>query len=206
MKKLSYAIIALLLASCAWHPHLEAGLSYPDMLSPIYFLDTFQIREPVVVAYIDDIPYITTEAILRDTLDKTPLAERKGVIRYLIQVVTLDKIRDYIEIHKNLNNNFLYAYQRKNELINEGLNLLFMDSINGMAIYRFDLQPRNYLLTMITKKDSMIMTHGGVGDLANDVIIGVEYSNDYMFALSPLFSRKDRKTLLKREFDWLHKR
>lgn len=202
MKKIVYFIIVSLISGCAVHPQLKTGIAFPDMLSPIYYLDTFQIRDPVVI-YINSVPYITNKTILKDTLDDKPLEERKGVIQYLDMDLTVNKTWDYIQLYKiprrELRKSY-YSLQYENERIFIEDNLIFVDSLQGAAVYRFDLQPENFLLTLITKKDSTITTHGGgPGLLANDVIIGVDYSNDYMFALAPLFSRKNKKILMQRE-------
>lgn len=214
MKKIFYFIIVLLNFGCAVHPHLRSGITFPDVISPIYYLDTFQIRNPVVV-YINSVPYITDEAILRDTIDNKPLEERKGVIRYLDLDLSINKTGDYIRLYDmprfNLYKTF-YSLQYNSERIFIEDNLLLSDSINGLPIYRFDLKPQNFLLTLVARTEHTIPYIEGWGEevpfnispsdkftLANDVIDGFVFSQDYILALAPLFSKKDQRILLQRE-------
>lgn len=204
MKKLIYLGLGLILMSCSGQPHMKPELVYPEMISPIYFLDTFRIEKPVV-AYIDSEPYITSESIIKDSLDKDKLLEQKGVIRYLTQNLASNKAWDYVKIYNNTrktNNRSLYSLQYVNEVIFIEDNLVFLDSLKGVALYRFDLEPQNFLLTLITKKDSLLVGFSSSGgNLANDAIMGVEYSNDYMLALAPLYSKAIRKLLNQRYLD-----
>lgn len=179
---------------------MKPGASYPEMISPIYFLDTFQIRNPLV-AFIDSEPYIASASILEDSLDKKGLLARKGVIRYLTDDLASDKTWDYVKIYNDTpkaDRRSFYSLQSMNEFIYIEDNLKFVDSIKGVAVYCFDIEPQNFLLTLIAREDSLITSRGGEGDLANDVILGVEYSNDYMLAIAPLFSAKNRKILNQR--------
>lgn len=214
MKKIFYFIIVLLNFGCAVHPHLRSGITFPDVISPIYYLDTFQIRNPVVV-YINSVPYITDEAILRDTIDNKPLEERKGVVRYLTRNLSIVKSGVYYDIYK-INSKEIrksyYTQQYENDRLFIEDNLFISDSINGLPVYRFDLKPQNFLLTLVARTEHTIPYIEGWGEevpfnispsdkftLANDVIDGFVFSQDYILALAPLFSKKDQKILLQRE-------
>ncbi|WP_418408739.1 hypothetical protein [Alistipes sp.] len=200
MKKSVVLLACIIMMSCSGRPHMKPGASYPEMISPIYFLDTFQIRNPLV-AFIDSEPYIASASILKDSLDKKGLLARKGVIRYLTDNLASDKTWDYVKIYNDTpkaDRRSFYSLQSMNEFIYIEDNLKFFDSIKGVAVYSFDIEPQNFLLTLIAREDSLITSRGGEGDLANDVILGVEYSNDYMLAIAPLFSAKNRKILNQR--------
>lgn len=214
MKILSCLTI-LLLCGCSVHPIIRSNVTFPDVISPIYYLDTFQIQNPVVV-FIKSIPYITTEAILKDTLNKTALEERKGVIRYLTQKLGEMKSGEYVEIYciPRVDKSFFALHYENQRLFIED-NLYLADSINGIAVFRFDLQPHNFLLTLVAKTENTEPYIEGWGEersftydeafddnnitLKDDVIIDIIYSKDYVFALAPLFSNKDKKALLRRE-------
>ena len=195
MKKAKIGIFILIVStfwmSCNNVERIKSGITYPDMISPIYYLDTFQIKKPLVV-FIDSEPYIVSESILENTLDKNDLLENKGVVRYLTQSLTENKTWDYLRIYNTPRKRIrksLYDLQYSNEFINIEDNLQFVDSLRGFAIYRFDTEPQSFMLTLITKKDSLITNH--------DVILGVEYSNDYMLAIAPIYSKQYLKKMQK---------
>ena len=60
-------------------------------------------------------------------------------------------------------------------------------TVQGVAVYRFDREPQNFLLSLIATEV--------YEDTLGDVIYGIEYSNDYMLAILPLYSRKDREAI-----------
>lgn len=66
-------------------------------------------------------------------------------------------------------------------------NLKLLDSVQGVAVYRFEREPQNFLLSLIATEV--------YEDTLGDVIYGIEYSNDYMLAILPLYSRKDREAI-----------
>jgi len=206
MKFVLYLLLGLILTGCSSQHNMAPGLIYPDMISPIYYLDTFQIRKPMV-AFIDSEPYMISESILENMLNKNDLLEKKGVVRYLTQDLVAYKALDYIRISNTsnkTNRKSLYYLQSSNEFINIEDNLKFVDSLKGVAIYRFDTDPQSFILTLITKKDSVIINH--------DVVLGVEYSNDYMLAIAPLYSKRYLKEMQKfyyrrlngKEPDWTY--
>ena len=194
MKKSILILIGMTLISCSGRPNMKVGITYPDMISPIYFLDTFQIQKPIVV-YINSLPYITSDEVFNNVPDKTALSETRGVTRYLTEDLVTNKAWDFVKIYnttEKTDDKSFYHLQYMNSFLNIEHNLNLLDSMQGIAIYRFDVEPQNFLLTLIAKKDSLITSYGGTGNLANDVILGVEYSNDYMLAIAPLFSTKDK--------------
>ena len=183
------------LTGCSGRPQIEKGVNYPDMISPIYYLDTFQIQKPLVV-YINSIPYITSEEVFNRVTDKTNLPKTRGVIRYLTSVHTSNRAYTYLCIYKVPNRFFNQPFeilQSQNNYAFFGRNLKLIDSVQGVAVYRFDRKPRTFLLTLITTEE--------YEDRLGDIIEKVEYSNDYMFAIAPLFSKKDRRAL---HFKCLH--
>lgn len=177
------------LTGCSGRPQIEKGVNYPDMISPIYYLDTFQIQKPLVV-YINSIPYITSEEVFNRVTDKTNLPKTRGVIRYLTSVHTSNRAYTYRCIYKVPNRFFNQPFenlQSQNNYAFFGRNLKLIDSVQGVAVYRFDRKPRTFLLTLITTEE--------YEDRLGDTVEKVEYSNDYMFAIAPLFSKKDRRAL-----------
>ena len=216
MKIIFKLLTGILLSGCSCHPQLKQDLTYPEMISPIYYLETFQIRDPVVI-FIQGKPYITTETILRDTLDERPLEERKGVVRYLSRNLASMKSWYYIGIYKLPRielKKTLYTLQYDYISLFFEDNIIFVDSLYGSAIYHFDIQPQSFLLALVAKTEDVTPFIKGWGDasyfdndiesnnrysLENDNIEDIDYSSDYILALAPLFSKKDQKILLQRE-------
>lgn len=177
------------LTGCSGRPQIKKGVNYPDMISPIYYLDTFQIQKPLVV-YINSIPYITSEEVFNRVTDKTNLPKTRGVIRYLTSDLRINKKDTYRCIYKVPNRFFNQPFEilhSQNNYVSFGTNLKLIDSVQGVAVYRFDRKPRTFLLTLITTEE--------YEDRLGDIVEKVEYSNDYMFAIAPLFSKKDRRAL-----------
>ena len=191
MKTINYLVLGMILTSCSGQSHMKQRLMYPCMISPIYYLDTFQINNPRVVV-IDSILYITSQSVLNDSLGKNELLKKKGVETYLTQRLTMYKNIDYTKIYGKTKKRSFCGLQSENEFVYIEDNLELIDSIRDVPIYRFNIEPQNFLLTLITKKDSVLAVH--------DVIYGIEYSNDYMIAIAPIFKKKDRKTLEKNEY------
>lgn len=124
--------------------------------------------------------------------DKTALRETRGVVRYLTRDLALDRAENYSFIHKEPKRKLFhkktsYSYLRNVSFCNIEKHFQFLDSVQGVAVYRFKYKPRNFLLSLIATEV--------YEDTLGDVIYGIEYSNDYMLAILPLYSRKDREAI-----------
>ena len=189
MKKfvnLSILIVGAVLTGCSGRPQIREGFNYPEMISPIYYLDTFQIQKPLIV-YIDSEPYITSEAVFDSVADKTALRETRGVVRYLTRDLALDRAENYSFIHKEPKRKLFhkktsYSYLCNVSFCNIEKHFQFLDSVQGVAVYRFKYKPRNFLLTLISAEEYK--------DSRGRFIFGEEYSNDYILAMLPLYSRE----------------
>lgn len=177
MKKavnLTILVIVAVLTGCSGKPRIRVGFNYPEMLSPIYYLDTFQIQKPLVV-YIDSIPYITSEEVFDNVENKTDLPKTRGVVRYLTGELDAYRSFKYSLIYKEPRS-WKFS-DRPFDFVEENIKLL--DSIQGVAVYRFDRKPRTFLLALIATE-----WHN---DPNSEIIFGAEFSNDYMLAIAPLF-------------------
>ena len=188
MKKfvnLSILIVGAVLTGCSGRPRIRAEVTYPEMISPIYYLDTFQIHKPLVV-YIDSEPYITSEAVFDSVADKTALRETRGVVRYLTRDLAMKRARYYFLIYKEPKRLFrkesFYRLAKDASVYSVEKNFQFLDSVQGVAVYRFKYKPRNFLLTLISAEEYK--------DSRGRFIFGEEYSNDYILAMLPLYSRE----------------
>ena len=181
-------IVGAVLTGCSGRPRIRAEVTYPEMISPIYYLDTFQIHKPLVV-YIDSEPYITSEEVFNRVADKTTLPKTHGVARYFTPMLNDYRLYGYNGFYEasRLLNKSLRNLWYQNDFLYFERNLKLLDSVQGVAVYRFDRQPQNFLLSLIATEV--------YEDTLGDVIYGVEYSNDYMLAIFPLFSRKDREAI-----------
>ena len=181
-------IVGAVLTGCSGQPRIRAEVTYPEMISPIYYLDTFQIHKPLVV-YIDSEPYITSEEVFNRVADKTTLPKTHGVARYFTPMLNDYRLYGYNGFYEasRLLNKSLRNLWYQNDFLYFERNLKLLDSVQGVAVYRFDREPQNFLLSLIATEV--------YEDTLGDVIYGVEYSNDYMLAIFPLFSRKDREAI-----------
>lgn len=181
-------IVGAVLTGCSGQPRIRAEVTYPEMISPIYYLDTFQIQKPLVV-YIDSEPYITSEEVFNRVADKTTLPKTHGVARYFTPMLNDYRSWGYIAAYEEPRffNKSLSNLWYQNDFLYFERNLKLLDSVQGVAVYRFDREPQNFLLSLIATEV--------YEDTLGDVIYGVEYSNDYMLAIFPLFSRKDREAI-----------
>ncbi|MCI7141243.1 hypothetical protein [Alistipes sp.] len=181
-------IVGAVLTGCSGQPRIRAEVTYPEMISPIYYLDTFQIHKPLVV-YIDSEPYITSEEVFNRVADKTTLPKTHGVARYFTPMLNDYRSWGYIAAYEEPRffNKSLSNLWYQNDFLYFERNLKLLDSVQGVAVYRFDREPQNFLLSLIATEV--------YEDTLGDVIYGVEYSNDYMLAIFPLFSRKDREAI-----------
>ena len=181
-------IVGAVLTGCSGRPRIRAEVTYPEMISPIYYLDTFQIHKPLVV-YIDSEPYITSEEVFNRVADKTTLPKTHGVARYFTPMLNDYRLYGYNGFYEasRLLNKSLRNLWYQNDFLYFERNLKLLDSVQGVAVYRFDREPQNFLLSLIATEV--------YEDTLGDVIYGVEYSNDYMLAIFPLFSRKDREAI-----------
>lgn len=181
-------IVGAVLTGCSGQPRIRTEVTYPEMISPIYYLDTFQIHKPLVV-YIDSEPYITSEEVFNRVADKTTLPKTHGVARYFTPMLNDYRSWGYIAAYEEPRffNKSLSNLWYQNDFLYFERNLKLLDSVQGVAVYRFDREPQNFLLSLIATEV--------YEDTLGDVIYGVEYSNDYMLAIFPLFSRKDREAI-----------
>lgn len=191
MKKfvnLSILIIGAVLTGCSGRPQIREGFNYPEMISPIYYLDTFQIQKPLIV-YIDSEPYITSEAVFDSVADKTTLPKTHGVAKYFTPMLNNYRSGGYIAAYEEPRffNKSLSNLWYQNHFLYFERNLKLLDSVQGVAVYRFEREPQNFLLSLIATEV--------YEDTLGDVIYGIEYSNDYMLAILPLYSRKDREAI-----------
>ena len=146
-------IVGAVLTGCSGQPRIRAGITYPEMISPIYYLDTFQIQKPLIV-YIDSEPYITSEAVFDSVADKTALRETRGVVRYLTRDLALDRAKNYSFIHKEPKRKLFrkktsYSYLRNVSFCNIEKHFQFLDSGQGVAVYRFKFKPRDFFLNLL---------------------------------------------------------
>ncbi len=192
------------MVSCQNQPRIKNDITYPDLISPIYYIDTFQIISPRI-AIVDSVSYIFSLEKLMPFEDKEDFLRQRGVIRYLTPNLHWHRVIDYMEIyeHQNWKKTFS-SLATQNEFEFEEM-YLPDDSINNFAVYKFVFEPETFLLTFICSVDSVIKPEG-----VDDVILDIVYTKDYMLALAPIFSKRDLRKINElwyhrlhgRELDW----
>lgn len=187
--------------SCNEQPCIRNGVTYPDLISPIYYIETFQIDSPRV-ALIDSVPYIFSLENMVPFEDKQDFLGQKGVIRYLTpdlfshrQIYSITT-----EDHKKRSKSVSGIVEENSFYFDE---MFIQDnSLNNLPVYKFVFEPERFILTFISEIDSVI------GD--GDQIFDIQFSNDYSLAMAPLFSESDLKRINElwyrklhgRELDW----
>jgi hypothetical protein len=191
-------IKSLFLVNCTNQPHIKEGVIYPDLISPIYYLDTFQITYPRV-AIVDSLPYIFSLEKTLPFANKEDFINQKGVIRFLTRELHFIRTIAYVGIYKH--QNWEKTFQdlvTQNEFYFDEL-FIPDDSLNSIPVYRFAFEPQSFLLTLIAPIDSAITAPGH-----EDSILEVFYSKDYYPAIIPLYNKQDLKQINKLYYRLLH--
>jgi hypothetical protein len=190
MLNICFFLIALLLkVSCSFdkQSHTEKDIRYPDWISPIYYLDTFQIISPRV-ALVDSVPYIFSLESIEPFEDHDDLINQKGVISYLTPDLHKFRLMFYRKSHEYQDFNTIFpAIAERNSFYFEEMFLLD-DSINSIPVYKFVFEPEYFLLTSISRIDSFIMP-------SDCVISDIIFSKDYFMALAPIFNKRDLRKI-----------
>lgn len=197
-------IAIFVLVSCQNQPRIKMDIAYPDLISPIYYIDTFQVISPRI-AIVDSVSYIFSLEKLMPFENKADFLRQKGVIRRLTPNMHTQRVIDYIKIFEHHNwKKTLSSLATQNEFEFEEI-YLPDDSINNIPVYKFVFQPETFLLTFVSSVDSVIRPKG-----VDDVILDIVYTNDYVLALSPIYRKQDLRKINElwyrrlhgRELDW----
>lgn len=190
-------LAGIVLAGCSGQPVVwnEKELTYPQSISSIFFLDTLRVPKPIVV-YIDSLPYITSVEVFNSVRDKTKLRGTPGVLRYLTEELVGRKWFDYSRIYFDTGRNgnkYFYSLYAQNNLEYIERIITFLDSIQGLPVYRFDFRPRKFLLALVADSiESYRPYDPGYKS----------YSNDYVLALLPVFPEGSLMILKERCTDY----
>jgi hypothetical protein len=180
-------IASLSLVSCLEQPRIKNGKVYPDLISPIYYIDTFQVISPRV-AVVDSIPYIFSGMMPFE--DKEGFLMQKGVVRYLTPEMNFHRAIYYARIHEYQNvSKTLYLLMNQNEFYFDEM-FFQIDSIDNIPVFKFVYEPETYLLTLISTIDSVVMDAGH-----EDVVMDIIFSKNYMLALAPIYRKEDLRKI-----------
>lgn len=182
--------------NCDDHPQIKQDIKYPDLISPIYYIDTFRIVDPRI-AIIDSVPYIFSFNSGENISTKDDFFNQKGLIPFLTPHLHSYRTIDYLKI---------YGYDERKKTFQDMVTQsefyfdeLFLedDSLLGIPIYRFAFEPQMFLLTLIAPIDS-----GRTAIGHEDSILDIYFSKDYNLALAPIYTKKDLKKINKL---WINK-
>jgi hypothetical protein len=180
-------IASLSLVCCLEQPRIKKSKVYPDLISPIYYIDTFQIISPRV-AIVDSIPYIFSGVMPFE--DKEDFLMQKGVVRYLTPEMNFHRAIYYAKIHEYQNvSKPLYLLMNQNEFYFDEM-FFRTDSIENIPVFKFVYEPETYLLTLISTIDSVIMDAGH-----DDVIMDIMFAKNYILALAPIYRKQDLRKI-----------
>lgn len=178
-------IASFYLLSCDDRPHIKKDIEYPDLISPIYYIDTFQIISPRV-ALVDSVPYIFSLEKMEPFESKDDFQDHKSVIRYFTPDLHFFRSINYLKIYEHQDWEKTFRYMMvQNEFYFEDM-FLSDDSINNIPVYKFIFEPETFLLTLISPIDSLIRQEGH-----DDVILDIIFTKDYFLAIAPIYSEHD---------------
>ena len=169
-------------------PHIKKNVTYPDLISPIYYIDTFQIESPRIT-FLDSVPYIFSLKELEQFENEDDFIKRKGVIRYLTPDMHSDRHIGYLGVYeiskkdKSLQSLVYSDSYYWNDV------LLPIENIKGMPIYKFVFEPETFLLTIISKEfntDMQVLSIEG-----NCSFVPAFFSKDFILAINPIFSKRN---------------
>jgi hypothetical protein len=202
-----FLITSLLAMGCNNKPRIKKSVKYPDVISPIYFLDTFQIKSPRV-AIVDSKHYIFSLEKLEPFENQEDFINQIGVIQYLPPWMYSSLDIGYIQIYKTRlrEDKSFYSLARKNDIEIEFNEMFFQqaDSIQDIPVFEFVFKPKTFLLTLISTKYH--------GDLHISPIEPEEldepfdpqryfypavFVTDYMLALMPIYNKRDLREINK---------
>ena len=197
-----YFIILILQVSCNINdqPNIKKGLEYPDLISPIYYIDTFQIISPRV-AIVDSVPYIFSLERMIPFEDKKDFLNQKGTMRFLTPDLNSIRSIEYLKIHEYQNwKKSLRYLSYQNEFYFDEI-FIKDDSIQNIPIYTFLFEPECFILTFFATIDSVVTPIGH-----DDSLLEIMYSKDYLLALIPIYNKGDLKKINKLEYQRMHSR
>jgi len=213
MKTLKIILICLITCLCGIgcnnKPQIKKGVEYPDLISPIYFLDTFQIKSPRI-AFVDSIPYIFSLEKLDPFENKEDFINQLGVIQYLPSWIFSDMELGYIRIY-DANKSF-YHLAEKNNIGFDGLffhlasdsdfefdETLFQlaDSIQDIPVFKFVFEPKTFLLTLTSTKFNLDTQVSPIDPYEPGYSIPAAFSTDYILTIIPIYGKRDLRTINK---------
>jgi len=178
-------------SNCDDHPQIKQDIKYPDLISPIYYIDTFRIVDPRI-AIIDSVPYIFSFNDVETFSTKDDFLNQKGLIPFLTPHLHFSRTNDYVKIYEYEKwEKTLQDMVTQNEFYFDEL-FLEDDSIFSIPINQFAFEPEMFLLTLIAPIDSVKTAVGH-----EDSILEIYFSKDYDLALAPIYTKKDLKKINK---------
>jgi hypothetical protein len=176
---------------------LNQDITYPNVISPIYYIDTFQIKYPRI-AFIDSVAYIFSLDKLEPFKNKEDFINQKGVIQYLTQDMHDYRYTGYLDaIHKRgitECNSFSDLARENNFYWNE----LFSscENIEDISVYRFVFEPKTFLLTIISDKYHGDLQIRPIEEMPDSCYsIPAIFSMNYSLAIMPIYNKIDLKKI-----------
>jgi|BioPla2DNA2_1021312.scaffolds.fasta_scaffold91787_1 hypothetical protein len=170
--------------------------TYPDVISPIYYIDTFQIKSPRI-AFIDSVAYIFSLDKLEPFKSKEDFINQKGVIQYLTMDIHVDRYIGYLgAFHKREKgcNSFSDLAQENDFYWDE----LFSpcENIEGISVYRFVFEPKTFLLTIISDDFNVELDILPLEESPDSCYsVPAVFSMNYSLAIMPIYNKNDLKKI-----------
>lgn len=166
---------------------------FPECISPIYYLDTIHINNPLLVI-VDSLTYVVPKKIMEEEISPDSLIINKNVVRYLpdysylvdsYDVYKKSKLRDIAEI---------------NDFIEVSFTTIIDTISDRVKVYKFKYEPKSFILILIVQKATPIFEwNEELKSYSDDNITDVIFSKEYVLAVIPIFDKRDRKLIINNE-------
>jgi hypothetical protein len=192
MKNFGIALIVFICCAGCGNRIIWNG-SFPDNISPIYYVDTIQIKSPYIV-YLDSIPYVVPETSLAKLKNGEELTDKEKILldkgthhdgKYVNILARRDiDIKDIPLMHLDGDSDLfsLESFASK------------FATINGADVQKFLFRPKCFLLVVKAPETA-------IGELIGDGYhVDLLYSYDYVLAVRPVFSKQDWKIINREDY------
>ena len=198
-------IVFLFGVCCNDIPRIKKGVTFPDLISPIYYMDTFQIKSPRI-AIVDTVPYIFSLEKLEQFENKEDFIGQKGVVRYLSSEMHSERYSGFLGIYDTSKASKSFSDLAYSSLFEFGFDMdeLFLpdEDIKEIPVYKFAFKPETFIFTIISTKFNMDQyVLPAKGDCYFEPAV---FSKDFILAISPVYSKRDLKKINKLYYQWFH--
>ena len=203
MKKIFFLLITFfLLVGCDEKPRIRKDVKYPDLISPIYFLETINISSPRV-ALVDGTLYIFSLDCLESFDTKEEFIEQECVLPYSdVNILMYSVYNEIYDIHNSKKSLYNFDFIINSNYWNYELFIPENNNNKVVAIYKFAFEPETFFLLLTGVTTSLKYMYSDLNisyiteeDHKNSLNKEYEYKKDYSLSLLPKYRKRDMKMI-----------